>query len=103
MPCPVLVPVDVPVHDRDGAAQPDSVCGFHDFEPLAGLDLVGADYRPDLVVEDLGRGAGQRAEPGRLQLTQEVGERTAEGLGSLPDLERREGVNVDIGYRLFDG
>src|SRR5207237_1679863 len=74
---------------------------FHDLEPLPGFDLVGADHGADLVVEDLGCGAGQRTEPRRLQLAQEVGERAAESLGALPDLERREGVNVDIGYRLF--
>ena len=37
------------------------------FEPLVGRDLVGADDRPDLVVEDLGGGAGQRREPGVLE------------------------------------
>ena len=90
------------VHDRDCAAQLGGVRGFHDFEPLAGLDLVGADHRADLVVEDLGRSAGQRAQSGRLQLAQEIGERAAESLGALPDLERREGVDVDVGHRFLD-
>ena len=99
---PVLVAVDMAVHDRDCAAQLGGVRGFHDFEPLAGLDLVGADHRADLIVEDLGRSAGQRAQSSRLQLAQEIGERAAESLGALPDLERREGVDVDVGHRLFD-
>ncbi len=71
----MLVPLDMPVHDRDGTAQSDAVRGLHDFEPLAGLDLVGADHRADLVVEDLGRGARQGAQARRLQLAQEVGDR----------------------------
>jgi hypothetical protein len=36
-------------------------------EPLLGVDLVGADDGADLVVEDLGRGARQRLEPGLLE------------------------------------
>ena len=60
--------------------------------------MIGAD----LVVEDLGRGAGQRAEPGLLQLAQEVGERPAQGLGALPHFQRRKGVDVDAGRRLLD-
>src|SRR6516164_7343996 len=90
------------VHDRDGAAEPRPVCGFHDFEPLSRFDLVGADHGADLVVEDLRRGPGQGAEPGRFQLAQEIGNAAAKGLGALPDLEWREGVNVDIGHRFLD-
>ncbi len=84
------------------AAQADAVRRFHDLEPLRGLDLVRADHRANLVVEDLGRGAGQRAEPGFFQFAQEVGEGAAQGLGALPDLERREGMDVDVGHRLLD-
>jgi hypothetical protein len=47
--------------------QSDRVRGLHDFEPLAGFDLVRADHGADLVVEDLGRSAGQGAQTGRLQ------------------------------------
>ncbi len=103
MPRPVLVAVDMTVHDRDRAAQPDAMRRLHDLEPLPGLDLVGADHGADLVVEDLGRGAGQGAEPGLLQLAQKVRDRAAEGLGALPDLERREGVDMNAGHRLLDG
>src|SRR6266851_1210429 len=99
---PVLVTVGMPVHDRDSAPEPDRVCGFHDFEPLGGLDLVGADHRADLVVEDLGCGAGERAEPRRLQLAQEVGDSAPEGLRTLPDLERRERVDVDARNGFLD-
>ena len=39
-----------------------------------GLDLVGADHRANLVVEDFGGGAGQRTEPRLVQLGEEIGE-----------------------------
>ena len=60
-------PFDVAEHDRDVRAQPDLVRDAVRLEPLLGVDLVGADDRPDLVVEDLGRGARQRREPGVLR------------------------------------
>ena len=66
-------------------------------EPLLGVDLVGAQHRADLVVEDLGRGAGQGAQPGVHQPPEVVGERLAEALGALGDLERGEAVDVDVG------
>ena len=71
-------PLDVAEHDRDVRAQADRVRGAVRFEPLLGVDLVGADDRADLVVEDLGRGAGQRGEPGFL------GQRAGSRARSMP-------------------
>ncbi len=73
------------------------------FEPLLGVHLVGAQHRADFVVEDLGRGAGQGAQPGVHQPAQVVGERFAEALRAFGDLERGEAVDVDVGRRLFHG
>ena len=56
--------------------KPTRVRGLHHLEPLRGVDLVGAELGADLVVEDLGRGAGQRAEAGLLQAAQEVSSET---------------------------
>ena len=70
-------------------------------EPLLGVDLVGAEDGPDLVVEDLGGGAGQRAQAGVLEPAQVVGQRLAEALGALGDLERGEAVDVDVGRGLL--
>ena len=55
--------LDVPEHDRGGRAQAHGVCGAHDLEPLLGAQLVGTEHAPHLVVQDLGRRAGQAAEP----------------------------------------
>ena len=76
--------------------------GLHDREPLIGNDLVGADDGPHLVVEDLCGGAGQRTQSGLLQLLEEVGHGSAERRRPLPDLQRREGMDVDRGLCLLD-
>ena len=66
-------------------------------EPLLGVHLVGAEDRADLVVEDLGRGARQGAQPGVHQAEEVVVERLAEALRALGDFERGEAVHVDVG------
>ena len=65
-------------------------------EPLLGVHLVGAEDRPHLVVEDLGRGTRQRRQPDVLQAPQVVGQRLAESLGTLGHLERGETMHVDV-------
>jgi hypothetical protein len=60
----------------------------HDIEPFLGVDLVGAEGCPDLVIEDLGRRSGQGAESGSLEIREEIGNRDAERLRTLPDLKR---------------
>ena len=74
-----------------------------DLQPLLGVDLVGADDRPDLVVEDLGGGAGQAGQAGRLQPQQVVAERLAEAAGALVDLQGGEAVDVHAGHGLVHG
>ncbi len=88
--------LDVPEHDRRGCAQPHAVCRAHHLEPLLGIDLVGAEDGTHLVVENLGRRAGQAAEAGFLELQQVLLECPAHGGGALPNLEWREGVHVDL-------
>ena len=71
-------------------------------EPLAGVDLVGADDGADLVVEDFRRRAGQGAETGRLQPGEELGDRQSERRRALRHLQRREGVDVHLGDDRLD-
>ena len=75
--------------------------GLDHLEPLRGVELVRAEHGADLVVEDLRGGAGQRAEAGFLEPAQEGLERDAERRRALPDLERREGVDVHAGRRFL--
>ena len=91
--------LDMAEHDRRGRAETDLVRGAHHLEPRRGTDLVRADDGADLVVEDLGRGAGQRAEPRLLQHEEEIPEVDAERRRALRHLERREGVDMDAGRR----
>ena len=84
-------------HDRDVGAETDPVGRAVGVEPLVGGDLVGAEDGADVVVEDLGRGARQRLEPGIHEAPEVVGERFVEPLGALGDLECGEAVDVDVG------
>ena len=72
-------------------------------EPLLGRHLVGADDRPHLVVEHLCGRAGQRAEPEVAEPLEVRAEVEPERRGALPDLERREGVHVDLGRGALHG
>ena len=66
-------------------------------EPLLGVHLVGAQDRAHLVVEDLGRGARQGAQPGVHQAKEVLIEWLAESLRAFGDFERGEAVHVDVG------
>ena len=62
----------------------------------ATLTLSGTEGAPDLVVENLGRGARERGKPDVAQAREVVGERLAERRRALPDLEGRESVHVQV-------
>ena len=82
--------------------RPDLVRGSVHLEPLRGRDLVRADDRADLVVEHLGGGARERGEPLVAEALEVVAQRDAERRGALPDLERAEGVDVQLGHGVLD-
>src|SRR6266700_2432584 len=73
-----------------------------DVEPLPGRDLVRADHRADLVVEDLCRGARQRREPFVAQPRQVLVETGAERSRALPDLQRAERMHMQVRYGVLD-
>ena len=75
------------------------MCGFHNLKPLICIDLVGAECRTDLVVEDLGCGTRQGTETFVAQHTEKGVERQVERLGSLKHFERCECVNVKFRQR----
>ena len=102
VPRPVLRPFDVPEHDRHVRAQADLVRRLVHRQPLLGRDLVRADHGPHLVVEDLRRRPRQRAQAERAQQLEVLLERKAQRLSALPDLERGEGVDVQVGQLRAD-
>ena len=99
---PVARALHVTEHHRHVRAETHPVRDVVDAEPLFGRDLVRADDLPHLVVENLGRGPGQRAEPRLSQLREVVLECYLERRRPLPDLERRERVHVQAGNSVFD-
>ena len=77
--------------------RPDRVGGAVGLQPLLGVDLVGAERGPDLVVEDLRRRARQGPQAGVHQAPQIRRQRLAEAAGPLGHLEGGEAVDVDVG------
>ena len=87
---------DVAEHDRDVRPQADAVRDPVRLEPLLRVDLVRADDRADLVVEDLGRGTRQRRQTGGLGQGEVLTEIHPESTGAFGDLERGEPMDVDV-------
>ena len=54
--------------------RPTSWAACDDFEPFGGVELVGAEFGPHLVVEDFRGGAGQAGEAGFAQFFEIGGE-----------------------------
>jgi hypothetical protein len=80
----------------------DRVCGPVSLEPLLGADLVRADDRSHLVVQDLGGRPRNGSQAGVAQQNQVFGQghgRTARPLGHF---EGGEAVDVDGGRCLAD-
>ena len=79
----------------DVVRQADRVGRRHDVDPLGGGDAPGRDARAHAVVEDLGRGARQRAEAGVFHLFEHPAEGPA-ALASARELHLlgRQGVHV---------
>ncbi len=94
VPRPVTGVLDGSEHDRDIRPQADAVRYTVHFEPPFGVDLVRAQDRSDLIVEDLRRRAWQGAQPGIPELDQIRVQRLAEPARPFVDLERGEGMYV---------
>ena len=101
MPAPMFVTIDMAEHDGRRALQSGAMSRTHHLQPARGGDLVRADDGADFVVEDFGRGSRQRAETGAAQLRQEFGNRHAERLRAVMNLERRERMDVHPRRRLL--
>ena len=67
--------LDVAEHHGRGRAQAGAVGGFDDLDPARRRELVRGDPLADPVVEDLGRGAGGRAEAAVDQVLEDLARR----------------------------
>ena len=70
---------------------------FDDVQPLPRFQLIGADYCPDLIVQNLRSGAGKGTETGILKLLEERCNGNLQRGRTLPYLQRREGMDVKPG------
>ena len=91
------------VHHRAARAQPHLVRRRHDVDPLGGGQLALGQQPAHVVVEDLGGGAGDRAEPRLLELGEPLAHRQPRAGGRVDDLHRAEGVHVQVGAPGLDG
>ena len=89
-------------HDRRVGAQAETMSDAMNLAPFLCRDLVGTDDRPDLVVEDLGRGSRQRREAGFLQLDRGSPRPDTRRLSPLRNLEGGERVDVHLGDLFLD-
>ncbi len=95
--------VDMSVHDCGCGVETDVVRVAHDLQPLFGVDLVGTQDGPHFVIQYLGCGSRQGAEPRVLQLLQERLEIDTESRGALPHFQGRECVDMHLRHRFLHG
>ena len=100
---PVLGLLDRAEHDRDVRAQADGVGGAVRSSHSSVLILSGQRIARTSSSRISAAVPGQRAQPGVHEPPQVVGQRLAEALGALGDLERGEAVHVDVGRGLLHG
>jgi hypothetical protein len=98
---PVRRGVDVAVHHRRRRRQAHAVGRPDDLQPGRRRQLALGQHPADVVVEDLGRRARDRVEPGLLRGGEEVGERQPGPRGPVDDLHGAERVQVDAGLPLL--
>ncbi|CAG7271707.1 hypothetical protein PICSAR26_04483 [Mycobacterium avium subsp. paratuberculosis] len=91
---PVPGVVAVAVHHGRARPQPHFVCGGDDLDPQRGRQLALGQHPAHLVVEDLGRGAGDGVQPGLAQADQPLPDRQPALGHPVGDLHRRERVHV---------
>ena len=97
----MLGPFEVAEQDRRGGGQADQMRIAHDLEPEVGGQLVRTDLVAHVVGQDFRRGAGKRAQPLVAQARQVVARRHPQRRCTLPDFERRERVDVQVGAGVF--
>ncbi len=93
---PVAGVVDVAVHHRARRRDAHPVGGADDLDPGLRGQLALGEHPADVVVEDLGGGAGDGVEARLAGLDQEVLEGQPGARGAVDDLHRGEGVHVHL-------
>ena len=97
MPSPVHRLLNTAKHDRHIRAQSYFVGNLMALEPLFGIDFVGAQDRPDLIIQDLGRGTRKGAQSGFLHAKQVLTQRLTQS--ARPFGNFKGGESVDVHFR----
>ena len=100
---PVRRGVDVAVHDRRGAPDPQPVRRPDDRFPRIGGQFSFGEEPADVVIEDLGGGSGHRVEPRVAEFVEERGVRDAAFGGAGHDLHRAERMDMHAGDARLHG
>ena len=100
--CEQVVDAVVPLlymaeHHGGGGLEAHLMRGAHHLEPLAGVDASRPEGCADVVVEDLGAGAGEGVDAGLFELCEEVAEGPALSAGAELHLFGRKSVQVELG------
>ena len=103
MSSPVLVAFEVTEHDRGSRRQARAMRLRNHVEPRLRGELVGRELATHVVIQDLGRRAGQRTQARALELDEKFGDGDSERLCAVTDLERRKGMDVYLRLRLLRG
>ena len=96
---PVFDCLDMAEHHRRARVQPEFVRDLHHFQPCVGLAFQRRDSLAHAVDQNLATAAGNRSQPGFLELRDHFAQRHAEDFGEMLELRRTESVNVDV--RIF--
>ena len=93
----------VSIHECRSGANAAAVRGADDLDPLRGRKFVGGEDVANLVVENFGGGAGQRAQAVVAQHRKIVGQRHAGEFDAVDNFHGRERVDVHAGHGVFYG
>ena len=94
---PVLGLVDVTVEHRGIGVKTQPVGRPMDVEPALGRRLGAADLLANFGMEDLGAAAGQAAEAGSIELSENILDGPAGDLAKPLDLDGRIRLDVNLG------
>ena len=86
MPHPVFRTFRMAVHHRAGGGDAQSMRRADNFDPLAHLEFIRAQFAPHLVVEDFRRRSGNAAQTGFLQHQQVIVQRHSRFFRAVDDL-----------------
>ncbi len=75
----------------------------HHVQPLRGIDLVGADHRPHIVIENFGRRPRQSRQSGVFQTRKIAVKRFTQAFRAMGNFQRRKRMDMNVRRGSADG